>query len=63
MCMSSSFLSLLSSGQPGGRNYISCTSAIPKTLPAIANENPNNIHIDNDTLDKDIWTKLFIDFG
>ena len=29
MCISSSFLSLLSSGQPGGRNSIPCTSAIP----------------------------------
>ena len=29
MCISSSFLSLLSSGQPGRRNSISCTSAIP----------------------------------
>ena len=29
MCISSSFLSLLSSGQPGGQNSISCTSAIP----------------------------------
>jgi hypothetical protein len=43
MCISSSFLSLLSSGQPGGRIAISCTSAIPgRYLPFTNHTNMSN---------------------